>query len=367
MSVSCGPMLHLKAGEIIICAEASTITTILGSCVSICLYSPQTKMGGMIHYVHPRVASRHGQPADFRYGEIAIPALIEELMRVTGEPAHQFVAKIAGGASEAHRGFDIGSENIQVAREYLKRHQIPILAEDVSGHDGRKVVYHTGTNRLQIAAIASRVPPAKRISKPPLSCQNIDMRKILAIGSSTGGTEALRVVLQALPEKIPPTVVVQHIPPGFSKALAERLNDLCPFEVKEAEDGDDVRAGRVLIAPGGKQMKIHRAARGLVVRLTDDPPVNRHKPSVDYLFNSIADHIGKNSVGVILTGMGNDGSQGLLAMKKKGSKTIAQNEESCVVYGMPRVAADIGAVDKVVALEEIAREIVAALSQRAAA
>lgn len=161
--------------------------------------------------------------------------------------------------------------------------------------------------------------------------------------------------------------MVQHIPSEFSKALAERLNELCPFEVKEAEDGDEVRAGRVLIAPGGMQMKVHRAAKGLIVRLTDEAPLNRHKPSVDYLFNSVADHVGKNSVGVILTGMGNDGSKGLLAMKKRGSRTIAQDEESCVVFGMPRVAADIGAVDKVVALEDIAREIVNALSLRSAA
>jgi two-component system chemotaxis response regulator CheB len=207
------------------------------------------------------------------------------------------------------------------------------------------------------------MPPKKMI---PVN-GDVDVRKVLAMGASTGGTEALRSVMLLLPARIPPTVIVQHIPPVFSKAFAERLNQLCPFEVKEAEDGDELRPSRVLIAPGGKQMKIQQTAKGLSVRVTDDAPMNLHKPSIDYLFHSVASVAGKNSIGVILTGMGGDGAQGLLEMRKKGAKTLAQDEQSSVVYGMPKVAFEMGAVEKVVSLDEVATEILNILSMKKAA
>jgi two-component system chemotaxis response regulator CheB len=174
---------------------------------------------------------------------------------------------------------------------------------------------------------------------------------LIAIGSSTGGTEALRNLLTQLTPDIPPIVIVQHIPPVFSKAFAERMNSLCPFEVKEAEDGDFVKPGRVLIAPGALQMEvISQRSGGLQVRITDSPPVNRHKPSVDVLFNSVADVVGKKAMGIILTGMGADGAKGLLKMRNAGSFTIAQDEETCVVFGMPREAIELGAAEQVAPL-----------------
>ncbi len=185
-----------------------------------------------------------------------------------------------------------------------------------------------------------------------------DPNFLIAIGSSTGGTEALKVVLTSLPEKIPPIVIVQHIPPVFSKAFADRMNDLCPFEVKEAQDGDVVKPGRVLIAPGGFQMRLKEIAGELKVIVEDAPPMNRHKPSVDYMFDSIAAMRRKRVVGVILTGMGADGAKGLLKLKQAGAYTIGQDEESCVVYGMPREAAKIGAVMEVVTLTSVAEAIV---------
>ena len=190
---------------------------------------------------------------------------------------------------------------------------------------------------------------------------------ILAIGASTGGTEALREVLMGLPRNIPPTVIVQHIPPVFSRAFADRLNSLCEFEVKEAENGDAVHENRVLIAPGATQMKLLRKPSGLFVEVNDDPPMNRHRPSVDYLFDSIAEVIGKKAIGVILTGMGADGAKGLLNMRKKGSHTIGQDQESCVVYGMPKAAFEVGAVECVSSLEKIPSEITKLFSKKHAA
>ncbi len=181
---------------------------------------------------------------------------------------------------------------------------------------------------------------------------------ILAIGASTGGTEALREVLLRLPENIPPTVIVQHIPPVFSKAFADRLNGLCPFEVKEAQSGDAVHEDRVLIAPGASQMKIVRKTSGLFVEVNDDPAVNRHKPSVDYLFNSVAGVVGKNAIGVILTGMGADGAKGLLNMRASGARTLSQDEASSVVYGMPKAAWELGASEEAVSLDRVAAKIV---------
>ncbi|OYZ20081.1 MAG: hypothetical protein B7Y39_11185 [Bdellovibrio sp. 28-41-41] len=180
-----------------------------------------------------------------------------------------------------------------------------------------------------------------------------DPHIVIAIGASTGGTEALKEVLTALPKNIPPIVIVQHIPPVFSRAFADRMNSLCPFEVKEAESGDAVHSNRVLIAPGGTQMKVIKKPSGLFVEINDDPPMTRHKPSVDYLFQSVAETLGKKTIGVILTGMGSDGTNGLLKMKEKGSMTLSQDEDSCVVYGMPKSAWESGASQLQVPLDEI--------------
>jgi two-component system chemotaxis response regulator CheB len=201
------------------------------------------------------------------------------------------------------------------------------------------------------AKVKGRRPPSVAVSEIPLG--TMDQNILIAIGASTGGTEALKDVLIKLPKDIPPIVIVQHIPAVFSKAFADRLNTLCPFEVLEAKDGDEVRAGRVLIAAGGTQMAIEKSRNGYVVRVTDDEPMNRHKPSVDFLFNSVAKIAGAKSLGVILTGMGADGAQGLLKMKQAGARTLGQDEESCVVYGMPRAAFLLGAVEEVHALDEM--------------
>ncbi|MFZ4402583.1 MAG: chemotaxis-specific protein-glutamate methyltransferase CheB [Pseudobdellovibrionaceae bacterium] len=186
----------------------------------------------------------------------------------------------------------------------------------------------------------------------------LDFNKMIVIGSSTGGTEALRVILQSLPERIPPILIVQHIPAVFSTALAHRLDTLCEFEVREAVDGDIPRPGLVLIAPGGKQMGLSKKGSELKISVNDTEPVNRHKPSVDYLFHQVADLKLKNIIGCILTGMGADGAKGLLQLRNNGARTIAQDKNSCVVFGMPREAIELGAAEFISPLNRIAEKLI---------
>jgi two-component system chemotaxis response regulator CheB len=182
---------------------------------------------------------------------------------------------------------------------------------------------------------------------------------IIAVGASTGGTEALREFLEVLPPNTPPIVITQHMPEKFTKSFADRLNQLCRISVKEAEDGDSVLPGHALIAPGNYHMTLCRSGARYSVRLNQDPPVNRHRPSVDVMFDSVAKYAGANSVGVIMTGMGGDGAKGLLAMKRTGAYTIAQDEATCVVFGMPKEAIKLGGVDKVLPLGEIPAQVLA--------
>lgn len=177
--------------------------------------------------------------------------------------------------------------------------------------------------------------------------------KLIALGSSTGGTEAISSIVKSLPDNIPGMVVVQHMPPVFTRMYAERLNNTCALEIREAQDGDRIYPGLVLIAPGDYHMTVCRAGVNYRVNCRKGERVNGHCPSVDVLFHSVAEHCGAHAAGIILTGMGHDGAKGLLAMRRKGARTIGQDERSCVVYGMPRVAYDLGAVEQQASLEKI--------------
>ena len=185
---------------------------------------------------------------------------------------------------------------------------------------------------------------------------------IIGIGSSTGGTQALQNIFTNLPANIPPILVTQHIPAGFSKALAERLDKLCPFEVKEAEDGDDLIPNRVLIAPGDHHMRLSKS--GKKVEVFAGEPVDRFRPSVEVMFQSIAQHAKNQVIAVMLTGMGKDGSKGMLELHSKGALTIAQDEASCVVFGMPKEAIKLGAVDIISPLPEIAETLMTELNRK---
>ncbi|HCR1907792.1 TPA: chemotaxis response regulator protein-glutamate methylesterase [Enterobacter kobei] len=194
---------------------------------------------------------------------------------------------------------------------------------------------------------------APKIISSPL----VGSEKIIAIGASTGGTEAIRHVLMPMPASCPGIVIAQHMPPGFTRSFAERLDKICQITVKEAEDGERVLPGHAYIAPGGRHMELCRSGANYHVRLNDLPPVNRHRPSVDMLLQSVAKSAGKNAVGAILTGMGYDGARGLLELHQTGAKTLAQSEKTCVVYGMPREAVLLNAVDEIVDLDQIAQAI----------
>jgi two-component system, chemotaxis family, protein-glutamate methylesterase/glutaminase len=181
--------------------------------------------------------------------------------------------------------------------------------------------------------------------------------KVVVVGASTGGTEAIRVFLEAMPPDAPGIVIVQHMPEHFTAAFAKRINQLCHITVKEAEDNDSVIRGRALIAPGNHHLLIKRSGARYYVKRKDGPLVSRHRPSVDVLFRSAARYAGKNAIGVIMTGMGDDGAEGMQEMKEAGAYNIAQDEKTCVVFGMPKEAIKLGAVQKVLPLEAIAGEI----------
>jgi two-component system chemotaxis response regulator CheB len=183
--------------------------------------------------------------------------------------------------------------------------------------------------------------------------------KVVAMGASTGGTEALREVLEALPPDSPGIVIVQHMPEMFTKAFANRLDTLCEISVKEAEQNDTVLRGRALIAPGNHHMLLKRSGARYYVDIKEGPLVCRHRPSVDVLFRSAARYAGQNALGVILTGMGDDGANGMLEMKQAGAATIAQDEATCVVFGMPNEAIKRNAADRILPLQSIARAILA--------
>ncbi|MEW6077359.1 MAG: chemotaxis response regulator protein-glutamate methylesterase [Thermodesulfobacteriota bacterium] len=182
--------------------------------------------------------------------------------------------------------------------------------------------------------------------------------KVLVVGASTGGTEALRVLLEAMPLDAPGIVVVQHMPEHFTTAFAQRLNGICGITVKEADDGDPVLKGQALIAPGNRHTLLKRSGAKYLVQVKDGPLVSRHRPSVDVLFRSAARYAGGNAIGVIMTGMGDDGARGMREMHDTGAYTIAQDEVSCVVYGMPKEAVKMGGVDQVLPLNKIAAEVI---------
>ncbi|HUV68451.1 MAG TPA: chemotaxis response regulator protein-glutamate methylesterase [Terracidiphilus sp.] len=220
-------------------------------------------------------------------------------------------------------------------------------------------------SKIRAAKVARLRAPAPKVAVPAASPVQRVLGKpypassVIAIGASTGGTEAIQKVLVELPAHCPGIVITQHIPAVFSRSLANRLNELCAIRVREAEDGDKVEPGLALVAPGNFHMLLQRSAAGYCVEIKDGPMVCYQRPAVDILFRSVARAAGSNATGAILTGMGSDGAQGMLAMKQAGARTIAQDEASCVVFGMPKEAIRLGGVDRVLPLSGIAGALLA--------
>ncbi|WP_455843924.1 protein-glutamate methylesterase/protein-glutamine glutaminase [Pantoea agglomerans] len=275
---------------------------------------------------------------------------LEKLMRLRPMPV-VMVSSLTGKGSEVTlRALELG------AVDFVTKPQLGIR-EGMLAYSQMIADKIRAAARAKLHVRASTPMPVTLKAGPLLSSE-----KLIAIGSSTGGTEAIRHVLQPLPATSPALLITQHMPPGFTRSFAERLNKLCQITVKEAEDGERILPGHAYIAPGAMHMELARSGANYVVKLNDGPPVNRHKPSVDVLFRSVAVHAGRNAVGVILTGMGNDGAAGMLEMHRAGAWTIAQDEASCVVFGMPREAIAMGGTSEVVDLGHISQHMLAKIS-----
>lgn len=271
---------------------------------------------------------------------------LEKLMKSRPMPVIMVSTLTEKGAAETLRALELGAIDYVEKPKSDVRELLPKLAAEI-------------TAKVRVAARA-RIAPRPALPTPTARVavtQNLRigaLDQIVCVGASTGGTEALKTFLTAFPAEAPAVVIVQHMPERFTRAFAERLDGICDVRVKEAADGDRCVAGRVLIAPGNFHMRLVRDGAGAVVRMNSEAPVNHHRPSVDVLFHSAAEVLGRRAVGVIMTGMGDDGAEGLLAMRRAGARTIAQDEATSVVFGMPRVAIEKGGAEQVLPLERLA-------------
>ena len=271
--------------------------------------------------------------------DTAIQALTAGAVAAVGKPAG------SGGRPPPHEAF---TEMLQAIRE--------------AGAAGFKSRRSANRNAAPVAETSEPGVKPQRLRRAVASTEG--ERSLIAIGASTGGTQALHRLLSELPPSCPGIVIVQHMPPKFTASFARRLDESCAISVREACDGDEVLPGLALIAPGGRHMTVSKKGAGVQVRVLDGPPVNRHRPSVDVLFRSVACEIGDKAIGIILTGMGNDGAAGLKHMHACGAYTVAQDESSSVVYGMPREAVKLGAVDESLPLSQMAAAILEHIHSR---
>jgi len=285
---------------------------------------------------------------------------LEKLMRGHPMPVVMVSSLTEAGCQTTLRALELGAVDFITKPKIDLREGMEEIAQDLISKVKAAAVANV---RRQASGVGHETKPLTPYPSPFTSSTAMikTTDKIIAFGSSTGGTEAVKDVLMALPPNTPPILITQHMPERFTKTWADRMNSLCRISVKEAQDGDSVLPGHALVAPGGYHMTLVRSGARYSVSINQDPPVNRHRPSVDVLFDSVAQYAGANAIGVILTGMGGDGAKGMLAMKQAGAYTIAQDEASCVVFGMPKEAIKLGGVDKVLPLSEVPAAIVASL------
>ena len=281
---------------------------------------------------------------------------LEKLMRLRPMPVVMVSSLTERGSEIALRALELGAIDFVTKPKLGVRDGLIQYTELIAGK-----IRAAAQARLLPARPAGARATAESAQEPMLRSPLLSTEKLIIIGASTGGTEAIREVLQPLPPDAPAVLIAQHMPPGFTRSFAQRLDGLCRIHVKEAEQGERVLPGYAYIAPGGWHLALGRSGANYVAQLNQEPPVNRHRPSIDVLFDSAARHAGKNAIGMILTGMGRDGAEGLLRMQQAGAHTLSQDEASCVVYGMPREAVLLGAVDEVAPLNEMTRRVLAHL------
>ncbi len=275
---------------------------------------------------------------------------LEKLMRLHPLPVVMVSSHTEKGATATLRALDLGAVDFVAKPQGGVREG---MSSDLMEEIRAKVRAAAGAH-----VRPSLTPPSVKTESPLAHIVSADCREgVIVIGASAGGTQAISEIMAKLPRSTPGIAIVQHMPPKFTASFAERLNHQSNLEVREAKSGDRLKPGVALVAPGGLHMAIMRAGGGYAVRIYEAEPVNRHRPAVDVLFDSAARMAGADALGIILTGMGNDGAHGLHAMRKAGARTIAQDEKSCVVFGMPEQAIRLGAVSHVVALERIAGHI----------
>lgn len=282
---------------------------------------------------------------------------LEKLMRLRPMPVLMVSSLTERGSEIALTALELGAVDFVTKPKLGVRDGLLNYTELIASKIRAASAARLLPSRRGAAAKAAAAGPGEAPLRSPL----LSTEKLIIIGASTGGTEAIRDVLQPLPSDSPAVMIAQHMPPGFTKSFAQRLDGLCRITVKEAEHGERVLPGHAYIAPGGFHLSLARSGANYVAHLDQEPPVNRHRPSIDVLFDSVARHAGRNAIGVILTGMGKDGAEGLLRMKQAGAHTLAQDEASCVVFGMPREAIAIGAAHEVAPLHEMSRRVLAHL------
>lgn len=287
---------------------------------------------------------------------------LERLMRLRPMPVVMVSSYTEAGSETTLKALELG------AIDFIGKPRADAVKsmEDYAEELAEKIRAARGA-RLQRNS-QSKPAPIKPVLATPLASGSPGVRslasgKVIFVGASTGGTEAIKEFLLGIPADCPPILIVQHMPEAFTGSFARRLDSLCSTRVIEAQGNEKLESGTVYIAPGHSHLQVRRGSAGLLTELLSTPPVNRHRPAVDVLFDSAATLLGRQAIGVILTGMGKDGAQGLLRMRQAGARTFGQDEASCVVYGMPREAFLVGAVEEQCALDDIARRVLLAVNR----
>jgi two-component system chemotaxis response regulator CheB len=273
---------------------------------------------------------------------------LSKLMAVRPLPVIMISSLTRQGAETTFRALELG------AVDFFPK---PASFEELDGVAMDIAEKIRAASQARVVAKRSAHAPERGPAKPASLARPAALGTIIGIGASTGGVEALRSILTGFPQEMPPILIAQHMLPGFTETFARRLDAICEITVKQAEDGEPPHQGVAYVAPGGRHLVLARRAGGYVLRLSDDPPVNRHRPSVDTLFRSMTETAGANAIGVMLTGMGADGADAMLGLRRSGAHTIAQDEASCIVFGMPRQAIEIGAAEEVLALGDVAKRL----------